>query len=445
MIFVINCMNEDQMKTFYTTIAAAIAAIVLVGCGGGGGSSSTSSASTPAVSTTTTYQAGVAAGENGILVIDSAALTYKLTITDSSYGLVGQTFSGAITANSDGTYKIVGTQNGTIYVYPNYSVTVIKMDKSDSRFAQYFAANPFVTQSVYLPVFGLVKESLLTTTDDVTSNGASLEFRAGSFQSMRSSVGAIPSYSADALRGLVTKISDSSFSVAICSNEGQSAKDSQLTNALSGNCGSASTTVLTFTYSAANGAWMVTPDPAFPRQVVKAYFVNDTRSNEVVGYIDTSDASGLSSGMSIATIVPANTALQIPANTNATSAFTSYQLCASDSNCAGNSGELGVDYNSSVPFRGGQFVDRDTWMGASGPCDNTITPNSPANGFISAVYLGGPGACNQPGDNPNTMQIPFGSRLVNGKLRFLSVMVGYDPTVVSTPSQKIAINYLSEN
>lgn len=446
MIFVINCVNEDQMKTFYTTIAAAIAAIVLVGCGGGGGSSSTSSASTPAVSTTTTYQAGVAAGENGILVIDSAALTYKLTITDSSYGLVGQTFSGAITANSDGTYKIVGTQNGTIYVYPNYSVTVIKMDKSDSRFAQYFAANPFITQSVYLPVFGLVKESLLTNTNDVTSNGASLEFRAGSFQSMRTSVGANPSYSADALRGLVTKISDSSFSVAICSNEGQSAKDAQLTNALSGNCGSASTTTLTFTYSATNGAWMVTPDPAFPRQVVKAYFVNDTRSNEVVGYIDTSDASGLSSGMSIATIVPANTALPISASTNATSAFTSYQLCASDLNCAGNSGEKGVDYNASIPLRGSQFVDRDTWMGVPpGPCDNTITPNNPANGFISAVYLGGPGACNQEGNNPNTMQIAFGSRLVNGKLRFLSVMVGYDPTVISTPSQKIAINYLSEN
>lgn len=435
-------MRNSLFLGFTLTVITAI----LVACGGGGGGSSSSSTATPAASTTTTYQAGVAAGENGVLVIDTAALTYRLTITDSSYGLVGQTFSGAITANGDGTYKIVGTQNGTIYVFPNYSVTVIKMDKSDSRFAQYFAANPFVTQSVYLPVFGLVRESLLTTTSQITSNGASLEFRAGSFQSLRTAVGATPSYTADALRGLVSVISDSSFSVAICSNEGQAVKDSQLTNALSGSCGAGTTAALTFTYSAANGAWMVTPDPAFPRQVVKAYFVNDTQNNEVIGYIDTSDASGLSSGMSIASIVPANTALPIPANTNATSAFTSYQLCASDSNCAGNSGELGVDYNASVPLRGSQFVERDRWMGVPpGPCDNTITPNSPANGFIRAVYLGGPGACNQEGNNPNTMQIAFGSRLVNGKLRYLTVMVGYDPTVISSPSQKIAINYISEN
>jgi hypothetical protein len=99
------------------------------------------------------------------------------------------------------------------------------------------------------------------------------------------------SYAAEMTLGKVTKVSNTQFTVASCSNEGQSIKNSQLTNAYAGNCGSGSLTTKTFTYNAAEAAWLVTPvNQNFANQVVRAYFVADTGTNEIIGYIDTSDS-----------------------------------------------------------------------------------------------------------------------------------------------------------
>jgi hypothetical protein len=156
------------IKRLFTTIPILSLSALLVSCGGGGGT-----AALPSL----TYQAGVTIGDNGVLEIDRVNLRYSLTIQNSSFSLTGKTFTGAITANPDGSYNIVGTTYGRIFIYDNYSVMTLKADPTDPVFAEYFNRNRDVTNTVYIPIFALKKESLLSTVDAVTSNGQSLEFR----------------------------------------------------------------------------------------------------------------------------------------------------------------------------------------------------------------------------------------------------------------------------
>jgi hypothetical protein len=256
------------------------------------------------------------------------------------------------------------------------------------------------------------------------------------------------SYTAEMRLGKITKVSNTVFTVATCSNEGESDKNSQLTNAYAGNCGSGSLTTKTFTYNAAEGAWLVTPvDQGFTNQVVRAYFVTDTGTNEIIGYIDTSDTSKASAGFAIAAVVPANEA--IPVVTPGLSySIVSYQLCISDANCADSNGENGIyaGDNFVIPTSSVEVDDQPRSGGRT--CRNTMSDNLPANGLSQGVFdpLGPNGeACNIPGDRPDTISFMFGSQIQsNGKFRSLAVSLGYDPTVTG-PSQKISIANLFQN
>jgi hypothetical protein len=429
------------MKKIYFYLFAFISAFVLSACGGGGGSSSStnSSTTTSAATSTTAYQAGVTIGDNGILEIDREALSYTLTIENSSFSLTGKKFTGRITPNADGGYNIVGSAYARIFVYDNYAVLTLKADKTNPDFAEYFRRNPLITNTVYIPIFALKKDSLITTVDALTANGQSLEFRSAYMGS--SVVGAQTNYLAEARLGKITKVSNTQFTVASCSNEGRSDRNSQLTNAYSGSCGRGALTIKTFTYSSADGAWLVTPvDTGYSSQVIRAYFVPDTTTNEVVGYIDTSDSTKRSAGFAIATVVPANTLP--PALTDGASVeIVSYQLCISDTNCAETNGVYGI-YADTIPFSSSPVTTEIQERSNGRQCLQTSTDNSPANGFVEIVFspLSAPGSdpCLNAGDRPDTILFGFGLMTqANGKKKSLSVALGYDPTV--TPSQKITI------
>jgi hypothetical protein len=433
------------IKRLLGFFSIAIFAGLLASCGGGGGGT--------ALAPNLTYQAGVTIGDNGVLEIDRVNLRYSLTIQNSSFSLTGKTFTGAITANADGSYNIVGTTYGRIFIYDNYSVMTLKADPTNLDFAEYFSRNQGITNTVYIPIFALKKESLLNTVDAVTSNGQSLEFRSAF---MGSEVVAAPTpntrYMAEMSLGKITKVSNTVFTVATCSNEGESLKNSQLTNAFAGNCGSGSLTTKTFTYNSAEGAWLVTPvDSDFPDQVVRAYFVADTGTNEIIGYIDTSDTSKTSAGFAIAAVAPSNLAIQSP-TAGLSYSIVSYQLCISDANCADSNGENGIYAGDNFVIPASNVEIEDESRSGGRICRHTTRDNLPANGLSEGVW--GPAspnlnpggeACTTPGDRPDTISFMFGSQIQgNGKFRSLAVSLGYDPTVTGA-SQKISIANLFQN
>ena len=413
---------------FLYLMGALLIGTVVIACGGG---------STP--SSSTAYSAGISVGDSGSLTIDTDKLTYSLSIENSSYGLGGQTLSGNLRTNSDGTYSITGTTYGKLFVYPNYAVLPVKIDPSDTRFADYFAKHPYITRSFYVPVFALKKSSLLTTTDDVTSNGVSFEFRAGTiYQSTASSV---TSYKALMSRGVVTKISNTEFTVRSCNNGGRSSLNSRLATT---NCTDSIATTRTYTYDSTSNSWLVTPvDASYNTQVIRAYFVKDSIANQVVGYVDTSDATKNSAGFSVVAIAPANTV--IPHSSAASYSFTGYQLCLSNANCAstgtGSQEEFGVFAVDSLPNSNTNPTIR-----SENGCTATETDDSPAPGFFQGVWSAGTGPCNNAGDRPDTSGFFIGGYSVNGKGRSLMVLVGYDTTVAApTPSQKLTIGNIAEN
>ena len=412
------------MQTLKSLLLTAVT-VFLVSCGGG---SSTN---------VTTYAAGISVGDSGSLTLDTDKLTYSLAIENSSYGLAGQTLSGNLRANSDGTYSVVGTTYGKLFVYPNYAVLPVKIDPADAKFADYFAKHPYITRSFYVPVFALKKSSLLTTTDEVTSNGVSLEFRGGAIY--QSTVSGATSYSALMSKGAVTKIDNTSFTVRSCHNGGRSSLNSRLAD-----CTDGIALTRTYTYDNTSKSWLVTPvDSGHPDQVIRAYFVKDSISNQVVGYIDTADATKNSAGFSVVAITPANTV--IPHSSATSYSFTGYQLCLSDANCA-STGSGSLQENGVYAVTSMDVSTTNPTVRNENGCTATETDNLPVNGFFQGVWSAGSGPCNNPGDRPDTAGFFIGGSTYNGKGRSLMVLVGYDSTIAApTPSQKLTIGNIAEN
>lgn len=420
--------------------------ILIISCAGGGGSSSSSPSSS-------SFQAGLSIGDNGTLCINSnttatpvtttcpamASLSYQLTITDSSFGLQGQVLTGSITDNGDGSYHIVGTDYGNIFVYPTFSILTLKLDPLNPIYSKYYALNPNITKATYIPIFAVNSSSLLTTTDQVTSSGASLDFREVSMGMTVS--GGVTSYLSEASHGTVTKTSNSSFTVNYCSNNGNSSNNSNLTTA---NCKGGLVNTSTFSYDTNSSSWLVTPiDPLHSSQVTHAYFVQDVMNNSVAGYIDTSDATQTSSKFAYVAIVPIGTLEPDPGT--GTFSLTSYQLCSSNSNCASTNGSQGIYYanniDGSAPSTG--TTTTAVTSGWNAGCNVTNTDNYFAPGYTANYFTAGTGACTTATDRPDTIGFFFGYRVVNGKSVSLSALAGYDSTV--TPSQKLTIGFFKEN
>jgi hypothetical protein len=268
-------------------------------------------------------------------------------------------------------------------------------------------------------------------------------------------------YEAEMRIGKITKVSNTVFTVDICSNDGASATNYKLTKANVGHCESSLSVVApaadrkTFTYNAAEGAWLMTPvDPDHLNQVVRAYFVADTGTNQIIGYIDTSDTTGNSAGFAIAAVVPTDNPIPL-VESGLPYTLVSYQLCSSDSNCAktelGNTGvyengiytETNVTSSSPVTTRIEDFSGNNTGRN----CMMTSSDNVPTNGLSQNVWgVTSPpsDACTSPGDRPDGISFMFGSQIQsNGKFRSLVVSLGYDTTV--SPSQKISIINLFQN
>ena len=426
------------------SIGVVLIGLSIASCGGGGGSGGATT--TPPSSTV--LKAGVSIGDNGSLCLNTntsavpatascpalGALSYSLTITHSSFGLEGQTLTGTFTDSGDGSYHIVGTTYGSIFVYPNYSILTLKLDPANPIYANYFSLNPHLTTATYIPIFAVNASSLLSTTDQVTSNAASLDYREVSMG--MSVIGGNTSYLSEASHGTVSKVSDTVFTVGYCSNNGNSANNGNLANT---NCNS-----LTFTYNAASSSWLVTPvDPAHSSQVTHAYFVQDVMSNSVVGYIDTSDATKTSSKFAYVTFVPRDT--KVPTSSSGgTATFTGYQLCSSDGNCARTGSEQGIYYTNAMsltPTTTAPVTAPATGWNAG--CNVTQTDDYYANGFTANFFTPGTGPCTAAGYRPDTIGFFMGQRVVNGKGVALTGLAGYDSTV--SPSQKITIGFIKIN
>jgi hypothetical protein len=418
---------------------------VLASCGGGGGSS-------PSLLTSTAYQAGLTIGDNGNLCINTnttavlatstcpalSAMSYSLTIKNSSYGLAGQTLTGTFTSNSDGSYQIVGSTYASIFVYPKYSILTLKIDPTNPIFSNYYSLNPHLTSATYIPIFALNSSSLLTSTDQITSNNVSFDYREASMGMSVS--GGTTSYLSEVSHGTVTKVSSNVFTVASCSNNGNSANNGNLT---SSNCTGGLINSQTFTYDSSSGSWLVTPvDPNHSSQIIRAYFVNDVMSNSVVGYIDTSDSTKTSSKFAYVAIVPVGTNEPNPGAGTAT--YTGYQLCSSDSNCASTNGSQGIYYTNSLPssvISTGSVTTASTDWNAG--CNVTNSDNYYSPGFTANFFTPGSGACTTAGYRPDTIGFSFGSQVSNGKQVSLLALVGYDSTV--SPSQKITLGHIKMN
>ena len=363
----------------------------------------------------TTYKAGLAIGESGDLIIDTENLTYSLTIQKSSYGLTGKVLSGAIEKNVDGTYRIVDTTGGTIFDYGNYAVLTLKVDKNDADYKSFFDTyTEITTQRTYIPIFSTKSNSLIRTVDGIISNGASFEFRSVEYSRRIISSGK-RLVNTWALRGSINKISNTSFSVSFCSNNGKSSNNINLTTA---NCKGDLVSTRTYDYDAQSDSWLVTPiHPDHPKQVIRAYFVKDTVTNQVVGFADTSDETGESAKFGLISIVPNDT--QFPLNDGNNSwGITSYQFC-SGSPCYGD----GIFVNDDIKLNvTGEEIVTDEGYG----CIKTEKINDPENGFATVVF-----ATVVFGENcthrPDAILFTFGEKLVDGKKTFLSVFAGYSP------------------
>lgn len=103
----------QHLKLLVITLAATLSA-----CGGGGGGTANQAAD----AIQKTYTSSATAGEVLKYTVDTTALTYSYEILQSAYGLLGNTGSGTLTKNSDGTYspsespssKILPLKNGLL-------------------------------------------------------------------------------------------------------------------------------------------------------------------------------------------------------------------------------------------------------------------------------------------------------------------------------------------
>jgi hypothetical protein len=89
--------------------------VFLAGCGGGGSTTTTPAAISAAV----TYTAAATPGELVTYTVDPGLLTYSYTITESQYGLTGQTGSGTLTALGNNGYSLSGIPSSRIQILPN--------------------------------------------------------------------------------------------------------------------------------------------------------------------------------------------------------------------------------------------------------------------------------------------------------------------------------------
>lgn len=106
---------------FQKLLVAAMSTAILAACGGGGGGTPATTA-TPvpiATSSATTYTAAATPGELVTYTVDPGLLTYSYTITESQYGLTGQTGSGTLTALGNNGYSLSGIPSSRIQILPN--------------------------------------------------------------------------------------------------------------------------------------------------------------------------------------------------------------------------------------------------------------------------------------------------------------------------------------
>lgn len=408
------------MKKLTSSIFASALVILLSACGGGGSSSTSSTSTTPASGTTTSYSAALSIGDSGTLDITSGPTPeYTLTIRNSSYGLENTKIRGGLTAsaNGDGNYTVNGSKYGKVFVYPCYSIMPVPMSTS-------------TIPNLYVPTVALKDSCLMTTVDQITNSGVlNNNFKSVYLGWTSPTAGGTKTYQTYAGNGAITKLSNTSFSVRLCTNGGNSAK-----NANVGNCVDPSLNIVTtFTYSpAANngvGAWLGTQAGQSSTTTILANFVADNEAGTTFGYIDVSDTAKKTAGFSIVALgnISVSEGADSLVGTNNTFSAVSYQLCTDIKNCAETDSVYGIFTISKEPVTSSsvQVVDPD-----SSGCRATNTDDSPIPGFSSNIHTAstnGGGSCTAPGSAPDNLGFQFGWNSA-GKGSVLTVTSGFDNT-----------------
>lgn len=111
-----NLVSANTNRRILGWLTAFVLSAFTAACGGGGGSSGSSSS---AAGTTTTYSSVAGAGEFIQYQVNPTALTYSYTITESQYGLTGQTGSGTLIKLADGTFLAGADGNARVAILPN--------------------------------------------------------------------------------------------------------------------------------------------------------------------------------------------------------------------------------------------------------------------------------------------------------------------------------------
>jgi feruloyl esterase len=111
-------MNRFQQIKRIALLPLVLSAFLLGSCGGGGGGGA-GSAAISASSTAVSYKSVAQVGELISYTLDTATLSYSYTIEKSAFGLEGQSFSGTLVRNSDGTYTPSESPESRVMILPN--------------------------------------------------------------------------------------------------------------------------------------------------------------------------------------------------------------------------------------------------------------------------------------------------------------------------------------
>jgi hypothetical protein len=160
------------LRAFSTLATLGLLSAFLTACGGGGsGGGSTSSTSSG-----TTYVTAAAPGELVTYTVDTTALTYSYTITESQYGLTGTTGSGTLTSLGNNAYSLSGIANSRIVTLPNgFMMGAIRHDFGDGNGVKTYPVvgmtNPTSTLAGMTGTYNFISRGCITGSGCTTKYG----------------------------------------------------------------------------------------------------------------------------------------------------------------------------------------------------------------------------------------------------------------------------------
>lgn len=302
-----NCQTWLKLISIY--LLTLLLSTGLSGCGSGNSTSTTSTASTTPQSSS--YWSSVSIGDFGEFNLDLAAGTFVFNFIDSAYGLSGTSIQGAITPDTNSTY--IGTISGgpsfPIVVKGSYALMALPLDNSG-----------------FTPVVSINKNQAITSASQLL---AATSTSSGNFlKGIRYSCQVNNQLPANCIAStsiaiLMPGAKDSELRMYLCNNSGRQDDNSLLEgcynayiNSVFGQPGTVSKTQLDYYFNyltSSSGTsfsvlpglistWTATLNPttnswnfvnSSNNATTRGIFTTDSSSGNLIGFLDTVDASGI--------------------------------------------------------------------------------------------------------------------------------------------------------